>query len=181
MSKIYLVRHGKAAKGWGMDSDPGLDELGHSQARATAEELAPLGPLDIISSPMARARETARPLAEIWGLTPRIETQVTEIPSPDDSTNRIGWLESVMAAKWPNLQPQLQSWRSGVIEALCSLSLDTVVFTHFIAINVAVGQANGDDRVVNFLPDNGSVTIIEANESILNVIQQGLEAKTEIR
>ena len=86
-----------------------------------------------------------------------------------------------MAAKWPNLQPQLQSWRSGVIEALCSLSLDTVIFTHFIAINVAVGNANGDDRVVNFLPDNGSVTIIEANESILNVIQQGLEAKTEIR
>lgn len=63
MAKIYLVRHGQAASGWGLEEDPGLDDLGRSQARDAAQKLAPLGPLPILSSPKARARETASPLA----------------------------------------------------------------------------------------------------------------------
>ena len=51
MAKIYLVRHGKAMAGWGMEKDPGLDDLGHAQAKTAALTLAPLGPLPIITSP----------------------------------------------------------------------------------------------------------------------------------
>ena len=67
MARIYLVRHGRAELGWGMDYDPGLDDLGRSQASAAANKLAPLGPLEVISSPLRRARQTAMPLAELWG------------------------------------------------------------------------------------------------------------------
>ena len=55
-----------------MEKDPGLDDLGHAQAKAAALILAPLGPLPIITSPLTRTRETSRPLAEIWEIEPRL-------------------------------------------------------------------------------------------------------------
>ena len=47
--KLYLVRHGHAAAGWGDHPDPGLDALGRAEAEAMAERLAPLGPLPLVS------------------------------------------------------------------------------------------------------------------------------------
>ena len=82
MTKIYLVRHGQATSGWGLEKDPGLDELGRSQAQAAAQKFAPLGPLPIISSPRARARLTGAPLATVWGIKPVIEERVGEIRFP---------------------------------------------------------------------------------------------------
>ncbi|MBV9044707.1 MAG: histidine phosphatase family protein, partial [Alphaproteobacteria bacterium] len=66
MARIYMVRHGKAAAGFGEDMDPGLDATGKAQAEAVAQKLAPLGPLAILSSPLKRAQETAAPLAALW-------------------------------------------------------------------------------------------------------------------
>ena len=57
MPKLYLVRHGRATSGWGLEADPGLDESGHLQAEASARKMAPVGPLPIIASPLRRARE----------------------------------------------------------------------------------------------------------------------------
>ena len=73
MAKLYLIRHGKVTAGWGMEKDPGLDDLGHAQAKAAALTLAPLGPLPIITSPLTRTRESALPLAEIWDIEPQVE------------------------------------------------------------------------------------------------------------
>ena len=85
MTKLYLVRHGQASAGWGMESDPGLDNRGVAQAKNAALEMAPLGPLPIITSPLSRTRETSRPLAEIWGVEPRIEKRVGEIRFPSET------------------------------------------------------------------------------------------------
>src|SRR5256885_2204958 len=52
MSRIYLVRHGRAAADWGSHEDPGLDEIGRAQAETMANELAPRGPLPLIASPL---------------------------------------------------------------------------------------------------------------------------------
>ena len=181
MAKLYLVRHGKAKAGWDSDHDPGLDELGLRQARATAEILAPLGPLPIVTSPMARTRETSAALEDIWGRPPRIEQRVSEIPSPNlDLAARTEWLIRVMGDRWSNLGAELQRWRKGVIKALLEIDGDTVIFSHFIAINVTAGEATGDDRVVVFLPDNGSITIIETAAGGLAVVSYGSEAATFI-
>ena len=40
MPTIVMVRHGRAAAGFGSHRDPGLDDVGRAQAEATAEELA---------------------------------------------------------------------------------------------------------------------------------------------
>ena len=182
MAKIYLVRHGKAMAGWGMEKDPGLDDLGHAQAKAAALTLAPLGPLPILTSPLARTRETSRPLAKIWGLEPRVEKRVGEIQFLSETpADRVRWLKEVMVDQWPNLDRDLRQWRQEVIEALVSIDTDTVVFTHYIAINVAVGHATENDRVVCFRPDNASITVLESNGDKLLLIERGTEAVTEVR
>ena len=181
MANIYLVRHGQAASGWGLEKDPGLDDRGRSQAQTAARKLAPLGPLPIISSPRARARETAMPLARLWNVEPTIEKRVGEIRFPRETpADRIQWLKEVMVDQWPNLDPDLHQWRREVIEALLSIETDTVVFTHFIAINAAVGHAIGDERVVSFSPDNASITILETNRNQLSFVEQGFEADTRV-
>jgi broad specificity phosphatase PhoE len=182
MVKIYLVRHGRAASDWGSEEDPGLDDLGRSQAQAAARKLAPLGPLQIISSQRVRARETAMPLAEIWDIEPAIEDRVGEIRFPSEkSADRVVWLKKIMTDRWPNLDRDLRHWRREVIGALLSIKSETVVFTHYIAINVAVGQAADDDRVVSFRPDNASITVLETNGKDLCIVERGLEAETAIR
>ena len=85
-----------------------------------------------------------------------------------------------MGEKWSNLDPDLKVWRREVIEALCSYVADSVVFSHFIAINAAVGHASGDDHVVSFRPDNASITILETIGNNLFLIERGLEAVTEV-
>jgi len=181
MAKIYLVRHGRATSSWGLEKDPGLDDLGRSQAQAAARQLAPLGPLPIISSPRVRARETARPLAQLWEIEPAIEERVGEIRFPSETpADRVRWLKEVMLDQWINLDPDLQQWRREVIETLLAIETDTVVFTHFIAINAAVGHATGDDRVVSFSPSNASITVLETDGSKLFLVAHGEEAETRV-
>jgi hypothetical protein len=86
----------------------------------------------------------------------------------------------VMADQWPNLDRSLREWRQQVIESLCSIDADSVIFSHFIAINVAVGFAAEDSRVVCFRPDNASITVIEAGGKKLNLIKRGEEADSRI-
>ncbi len=182
MTRIYLVRHGKAAAGWDGHADPGLDPLGETQSRIAADFLAPLGPLAIRSSPLARARETAAFLAEIWGVEPVIEPRVAEIPSPStDLTKRTTWLRQAMAGTWSDLEPSFRQWRDDVIACLRGIEEDTVIFTHFIAINVAVGHVKGDDQVVCFRPDNASITQLVLDSGELALAELGSEADTEVR
>lgn len=181
MAKLYLVRHGQAASGWGLEKDPGLNALGRAQAQTAAQNLAPLGPLPLVSSPRARARETAIPLTKLWHMEPAVEERVGEIRLPSETpADRVRWLKEVMADQWPNLDRDLQQWRREVIEALLSIKTDTVVFTHYIAINAAVGHAIGDDRVVSFRPDNASITILETNANKIYLVERGAEADTRV-
>ena len=178
MTRVYMVRHGKAAADFGEDMDPGLDELGHAQAQAVAETLRSKGPLAILSSPLRRAQETAVPLAKLWNRTPVIEKAVAEIPSPKGMTleGRVEWLRKVMSGSWRAVTPELAEWREACIASVARLPDDTVIFSHYVAINVLAGGATGDDRVVNFSPDNCSVTTFETDGIKLRLIEKGGEA-----
>ena len=183
MTRLYLVRHGRAAAGWDTDPDPGLDEIGRSQAMAVAARLAPLGPMPVLTSPLQRCRETAASLAHLWQVEASIEPGVAEIPSPEGvaMADRIDWLRGAMGGGWNDLGARYLAYRNEVVASLSALAADSVVFSHFIAINAAIGASLGDDRLVVRSLDNCSVTIIDHVAGVLQLVESGHEADTLIR
>lgn len=183
MIRVHLVRHGRAAAGWNVDPDPGLDELGLAQAHEAAALLGPIGPLTVVSSPLRRCRETATPLATAWGVSVGIEPRVAEIPSPDGvpMAARVEWLRVAMRGAWADLGPRYTTYRDDVVAAITALGTDTVVFSHFIAINAVIGAAVGDDRLVIRSLDNASVTEVEVVAGGVRLVAGGREADTLIR
>ena len=177
MAKIHLVRHGQAAAGFGTHRDPGLSELGRSQAEAVADMLAPLGPLAVFSSPLARAYETAQPLAARWQVEITLEPRVAEIPSPSDHLEaRSAWLREAMQGTWRDLGALHVTWRNEVVRCLLEAEADCVMFSHYVAINAAVGAAQHDDRLLRFSPDNCSVTTLDNSHGALTVVSLGRTA-----
>jgi broad specificity phosphatase PhoE len=85
-----------------------------------------------------------------------------------------------MAGSWSDLGPELVAWRTGVVDALLALPGDTVVVSHFVAINAAVGAALGEDRVLCFRPANCSRTILRVGDDGLHVARLGTDAVTEV-
>jgi broad specificity phosphatase PhoE len=183
MTRLYLVRHGRAAAGWDTDPDPGLDEIGQRQADALGSRLQPLGPLPILTSPLLRCRQTAAPLAAAWHVEPRVEDAVAEIPSPEGvaMADRIDWLRAAMQGSWSDLAPRYVAFRDEIVQFLVALQADAVVFSHFVAINAAIGAAIGDDRLVVRSLDNCSVTIVDVMSGSLQLVESGHEADTLIR
>jgi broad specificity phosphatase PhoE len=183
MTRLYLVRHGRAAAGWDTDPDPGLDEIGQRQADALASRLQPLGPLPILTSPLLRCRQTAAPLAAAWHVEPRVEDAVAEIASPEGvaMADRIDWLRAAMQGSWSDLAPRYVAFRDEIVQFLVALQADAVVFSHFVAINAAIGAAIGDDRLVVRSLDNCSVTIVDVMSGSLQLVESGHEADTLIR
>ena len=181
MPRMYLVRHGRAAAGWDVDPDPDLDDLGRAQATAVAEQLVNLGPLAIVSSPLLRCRRTAVPLSSAWNTEARIEPSIAEIPSPEGvaMTDRVSWLREAMSGTWADLGPRYAEYRNTVVDTVANLPTDTVVFSHFVAINVLVGAALGRDELVIRSLDNGSVTIIDTNTDTR--IDMDIDAGTDAR
>ena len=183
MTLVRLVRHGRAAAGWDTDRDPDLDELGRAQARTVADALEPLGPLDVLTSPLRRCRSTAAVLASRWGVEPVVEPLVAEIPSPEgvDMAERVEWLREAMRTTWTALGPRYTEFRDGVVGRVAALERDTVVFSHFVAINVVIGACVGDDRTLLRRLDNCSVTTVEVSGGRLALVEGGHEADTLIR
>jgi broad specificity phosphatase PhoE len=183
MTRLYLVRHGRAAAGWDTDPDPGLDEIGQRQAGDVAARLAPLGPLRVLTSPLRRCRETAAGLAHAWQIEAKVDTAVAEIPSPEGvaMADRIEWLRVAMRGTWSELGPRYVTFRDNVVGSLCALDADSVVFSHFVAINAAIGAAIGDDRLVVRSLDNCSVTVVDVVDGALQLVESGHEADTLIR
>ncbi len=182
MARIYMVRHGKAAASFGESADPGLDDLGRQQAEGAARTLSKLPPMKLITSPLRRARETSLPLAALWKRDAAVENAVAEIPSPHGLglAKRAEWLRGFMQGSWHGASPDLATWREACVAALVAQKEDVVVFSHFIAINVAAGSALGDDRVILYPPDNGSITILETDGTRLHLLERGAQADTKV-
>jgi broad specificity phosphatase PhoE len=183
MTQLYLVRHGRAAAGWNTHADPGLDALGQQQATRVSARLAPLGPMGLITSPLLRCRQTAAAFESAWGVTALVEPAVAEIPSPEGvaMAERVEWLRLAMAGTWSDLGEHYRAYRDGVVAALVALPEDTVVASHFVAINAAIGAALGDDRLVIRSLDNCSVTVMAVDHGTLRLVEGGHEADTLIR
>lgn len=192
MARLYIIRHGKAAAGWDGDADPGLDVLGRQQAEAVAAQVKALvkQPARIFTSPLKRCQETAIPLAMEWGVTPELEIGVGEIPPPvEDLTDRTAWLKRVMSGTWHGLfedelsvesGQNFRAWYDNVPATLHRLGQagdHVIIFSHFIALNVAFCEATGAQDVVSFAPQNCALNIFETDGQTLTLIQKGEETQ----
>jgi broad specificity phosphatase PhoE len=185
--RLHLVRHGRAAAGWNVDRDPVLDELGQQQAVEVAQLLVGLGPLPVYSSPLRRCQETSGPLSALWKTTPVVEPRVAEIPSPVGVAleERVEWLRGAMAGTWTQLGMSdgdvYTQYRRDLLGTLSAMPHDAVIFSHFIAINVVIGEALSDDRLVVKSLDNCSVTTVVVHNGKFTIEEMGREADTLIR
>lgn len=104
-TELVIVRHGQtAANIAGLlvgRQDVLLTELGHEQAKRAAAEIAPLEPDALVSSPLQRARQTAKPISERTLLLPDVEEEIAEFGFGDFE----GWAEKDALDRHPNLRP----------------------------------------------------------------------------
>jgi broad specificity phosphatase PhoE len=180
--KIYLVRHGQAEHSWQEADNPGLSERGHLQAAATAQQLALIiePEVQLISSPMVRAQQTAQPLAQALGRPVSIIDAFREIPTPVPLAERQGWLKSIARQTWSEQEEMLRAWRQALLQELRQVRQPAVVFTHFMVLNAIVGALTGEDRVVCYLPDNASVTTAQWSGQDLQLLELGQQLKTVV-
>ena len=181
MARLILVRHGEAAARFDRDLDPGLSPVGQEQADRVAASIAAGPRLPIVTSPLRRTRETARPLESTWGVAATPDTGVSEIPWPSDDLEERGrFLQEAIRGRWADLSDVYRDWRAQVLATLRAMPDDTVVFTHLIAINVAVGAATGDDRLLISHVGNCSCTVVDVDGAAIELAEVGVEADTRI-
>jgi len=183
--RCFLVRHGEAAAHWGEEEDPGLSALGRQQAERAAGQLLALGVSGddaILTSPRARARETAAPFTARTGCEASVAPTFREIPAPVPLAERRDWLRGFLRERWSACHHnEVLAWRQGLLDGLAGLDRPAVIFTHFLVINAVVAHARGQDDVLAFWPDNGSVhelAILPGGR--LEVVRLGVELETVV-
>ena len=144
--------------------------------------------MDVVTSPLLRCQQTAFPTATAWGVDAVIDPRVGEIPSPEGYSleNRVEWLREAMAGTWAEVASRsgahYGTYRDTIASAISGLRVDTVVFSHFIAINAVIGAATADDRVVIASLDNCSITVFDVSDSgDIRLVETGGQADTLIR
>ncbi len=179
MTRLLLVRHAEAAASWEDHDDPGLSPAGLHQAEQLAAALVVPAGTPVVSSPLTRALATAAPLAERLGRPVRVDGAFGEVPTPAGRrAERGAWLRELLARLWVEVDGPVQAWRQRVLDGLAALRGDTVVVTHFVAINVAVGAATGAATLWCCSPANGSVTELGTGPDGLLLVAAPVEAWT---
>ena len=178
---ITLIRHGEAAAKWGDHPDPGLSALGHEQASTVIQALEGQTVSKILTSPKRRCQETAEHLADALSLVAVVEPDFIEVPTPEGIEDRVTWLQGVLAGTWDEAPRVVQAWRETMLSALSNLPDNTVIFTHFVAINAIVTGLEETSHVTSFRPNYCSLTQLQRQpSSSFHIIRKGTEAGTRI-
>jgi broad specificity phosphatase PhoE len=176
MPQIYLIRHGEPSAST-PDADPRLSARGQEQAGAVARLFAPLQPMQIISSPLLRAWETAAPLAAMWNISARKEEAIGEIPLHGLALiDRSARLRALMQERWEDQDDRLLLWRQRALGYVKNIQAHAVIFSHFVLINAVVGSALGRDEIRVFKPAHASVTLIDNGQRELQIVKLGEES-----
>jgi 2,3-bisphosphoglycerate-dependent phosphoglycerate mutase len=174
---LLLIRHALPIRVEGADgpADPPLSEAGHRQSRALVDWLAP-EPLDALYvSPMARARETAQPLAAHRGLHAVVHEGVAEFDKDADSyvpmeelkaANDPRWQAIVDGGYFGDLDPV--DFQATVVQAIEEV-IDShpggvaAVVCHGGVINAYLAHVLGLDDLLFFEPDYTSISRLRAS------------------
>ncbi len=156
-------------------ADPGLAPRGVEQARAVVAALAGEDVTAVYTSPLARARQTAQPLADARGLTPVVADGLAEFDSGESSYVPVEELRAADDPRWhalqrgelyaPGVDPD--AFRRRVVAAVEAVAAAhpggrAVLFTHAGACNAYLGHLLGQDRAIWFAPAYCSLSRVGA-------------------
>lgn len=182
MSKVYIVRHGESV--WNLEHrlqggrDPALSEVGYRQAARVAEALEGLGVAAVYSSPLRRASETARVIADALRVPLNLHGDLREIslgawegvPFRDllarDGEAYRAWIAAPADCPPPGGEP-LAVFADRVMAALAEVREkypreDTVLVTHGVVARVLLARTLGLDlnRIYRMRVSNCSVSCL---------------------
>lgn len=166
MTRLILVRHGRTE--WNRverfrgRSDIALDEVGISQAEATAERLSSFPVTAIYTSPLRRALTTASILAARFGLEPRLLPGVIDIDygswqglSPEEVAVKDPllfsmWLETPHLVKFPNGESlsEVRERAASAVNGLLTTHIDktVIIVSHKVVCQILILELLGLDN-----------------------------------
>ena len=179
--ELLLVRHAQpvrieGGRGTG-PADPGLTAGGLEQAARLAAWLAFEGADAVVSSPLARARETAEPIASALGLAVEVVEGISEYDAHSDEYIPIEELRELKDDRWyatiegrwsdvGGVDPH--EFQARVVPAVERLierfpGQRVVAVTHGGVINVYLAHVLGIERTLWFYPEYTSVSRVHAS------------------
>lgn len=175
--EFVIVRHAEPAamRVESGAADPGLTPLGRAQAQALADSPA-LGHVDIIvQSPSRRAIETARPVAERFGLDPITIPGLAEFDHGYTEYVPVEQLRETRDGRWDAMvrgeaygEVDVPAFRSRVLQSFAELAVANpgqrrvLVVCHSGVINAYAGDVIGMDKLLWLAPAYSSFSRIAA-------------------
>lgn len=130
--KVVFVRHGSVGRGmdvYASNSDPSLTQEGICQVEGIIEDLRRRDPVRIISSPLKRAVETSRIIANGLNIPFMAETSISGLDTSkinvaellaDIKASGLGWQWYWYLLGWNNLE-KCDKYVSRVAKAVCEI------------------------------------------------------------
>jgi broad specificity phosphatase PhoE len=182
MTRVILACHAQPEKSTEVPrADWALSQLGREQAAHVAGRLAEFAPLNIVSGPSRRTKETAEVVSKRLGKAVKVDARVGEITAPQGVADRQEWLDRVFRTQngvlWSQLDPATNKWRNDNIQAIRELRENTVVFTHYANINVIMGAALQVDLTAVCQPNHISLTEFSVVNGDIRLVIEGTEIK----
>jgi len=110
-----------------------------------------------------------------------IDDAFSEIPASNIKLERrMEWLKSMMNMDIAMLPEDVKEWRSRIIKKLKNIKSNSIIFSHFMVINVVVGYIKNHPILLSMYPDNGSLTKIKVSNGKISLIKIGDEKNTKI-
>lgn len=182
MAKFYIARHGESEYNregrYQGRLDSSLTELGRRQAAALAETLSASAAVRVISSPLGRCVETARPVAQRLGIALEFDQRLIEIAhgpwegrlrveiEREDPSRMHVWRSAPQTVQFEggeSLADVDARWRS--FAAACPADLDTIVVTHDLLIRLAILAATNRPfaQLWDALAENGAYALFDVD------------------
>ena len=160
-------------------ADPRLTGRGTEQATRLGAWLAAEGVDAIITSPLRRARETAEPLAHALGITPEVDTGVSEYDADSGEYIPIEELRELKDERWQaTIEGRWQdaggvdpvAFQAAIVPAIDAIierfpGGKVAVVCHGGVINVYLAHVLGIERRLWFHPEYSSIHRVHAARS----------------
>ena len=177
---VYLVRHGQtessARLAYSGRSDVALTDAGREQARHAARQLAGAGIDGVFSSPLSRARDTARAIADATGAPLTVDERLTEVDYGDfegldraEASERFGrafddWRADPFGSPVPGMEPlgdALARARAATADALAACARPVIVGHQGILriVLIALGELEPQDYFTRRLHEADPIAV----------------------